>query len=361
MFARRGLVRARACCAFVLVLSIAFAVRAVADELKSKGTTLTGTVKTVSAKGVAFDTEYGKGTLVVAIEDVEDVRSDGRFVVVYGPSGQTTGKILGLREGKLLVGDDAASAVEIALADVHAVVGVEGPEDSFANSMRKRLALWDGSFDVGFGITRSTADTTTFALGFLADRKKKPTRLTFQTGYNYGREKAEDGAENTTANELFGLLRGEYDFAARWFTFSSVDAEYDEVESLDIRTVPKLGAGYRFWESANGLFQVEAGGAYIYEKFSNGDDNDYFSVAFGKLFEYDLPYFGSHFHWRTDYLPSVSDWTGDYLLRSEAALLVPMYRFVNLKFAVADDYDSTPAEGAKHNTLKSTAGIAFVY
>jgi hypothetical protein len=48
-------------------------------------------------------------------------------------------------------------------------------------------------------------------------------------------------------------------------------------------------------------------------------------------------------------------------VRSEAALLVPMYKFLNLKFAIADEYDSTPAEDADKNSFESTLGLALVY
>jgi putative salt-induced outer membrane protein YdiY len=355
-----GHCQARAAIVLAVLLVLSYGATARADELRSKGTVLTGTVKHVSPKEVAFDTEYGEGTIVVKIEDVEDLKSDGRFIVMHGPSGKTSGRIFGLHDGKLVVGDDEASATEIDVADVHAFVSIEGPDDTFANNMRRRLALWDGAFDLGFGVTRATTDTTTFNVGFLADRKKKPTRLTFETGYVYGTQKDDDGEENLTEKEATAMLRGEYDFAAQWFTFGSIDAEYDRVEHLDIRTVPKAGVGYRFWEAENGLFQVEVGGAYVYEKFDGGDENDYFSIVLGKLLEYDLPYFGSHFHWRTDFLPAIDDWS-DYLVRSEAALLVPMYKYLNLKFAVEDEYDKTPAEDTEKNNFKSTLGLALVY
>jgi hypothetical protein len=356
MFNRSGLF-------LMLCLSVlaAMAVRpAHADELRSKGTTLSGTLQNVSAKEVAFDTEYGKGTVTVKMEDVEDLRTDGRFIAVYGPSGRATGRVLSLRDGTLVVGDDEASAVSIDLADLHAIVGIEGPEDTFANNMRRRLALWDGVFDLGFGITRATTDTTTFTTGFLADRKKKPTRFTFQAGYRYGKQKDEDGDTSKTEDELMGLIREEYDFAPRWFAFGSLDAERDTIEELSVRVVPKAGVGYRIWEATNGLFQVEAGGAYVYEDYFGDNTNEYFSLVLGKLIEYDLPFFGSHFHWRTDYLPAVDDWS-DYLVRSEAALLVPMYKFLSLKFAIADEYDSTPGEDSDKNSFESSLGLAVVY
>jgi len=57
----------------------------------------------------------------------------------------------------------------------------------------------------------------------------------------------------------------------------------------------------------------------------------------------------------------VDDWTGDYLIRSEAALLVPMISWLKFKIGVADTYDSSPAEDSDKNALATTAGLAPVY
>jgi hypothetical protein len=57
----------------------------------------------------------------------------------------------------------------------------------------------------------------------------------------------------------------------------------------------------------------------------------------------------------------VQDWTRDYLLRTEASLLVPMVDFVKLKLSAADQYDSTPAEGAERNTLMTSVGVSLVF
>ena len=69
----------------------------------------------------------------------------------------------------------------------------------------------------------------------------------------------------------------------------------------------------------------------------------------------------------------MDDWS-DYLVRSEAALLVPLVDWLKLKFAISDTYDSTPAEEddprtpdpddtdeVQKNTFVSTIGIAATY
>jgi hypothetical protein len=43
-----------------------------------------------------------------------------------------------------------------------------------------------------------------------------------------------------------GRTRLDYDLSDRLFSFGLVSAEYDEIQSLSIRTDPTVGLGYRF-------------------------------------------------------------------------------------------------------------------
>jgi len=338
---------------------------AVADEIKVNGDILRGTVDAVTSSSIEFSTEYGGGTLSIPLDKVEAISSEKQFYFVHGDDGETTGRVLAVRDGKFVVGSDEASATEIDPANVHDVYDAETMQGRMG-WLRRATALWHGTFDVGFGITKSTTDTTSVSAGFTLDRKKKPSRVTASAGYRYGTQKTKDDdpttddGKETTENEIKGMVRGEYDVIPRLYWYASQDAEYDEIESLSYRLVPKTGLGYRFWESDNGLFQLEAGGAYVYENYFGSDDDGYFAIAFGKLLEWKLPWLGSEFSWRTDYLPAADDW-GNYLIRSDAALLVPMISWLKFKIGVSETYNSEPAEDTDKNTLTTTAGLAAVY
>lgn len=331
-----------------------------ADEVTTKGTVLRGTVVGFTSSGIELDTEYGKGSVVISFDDVEDVETEGRYYVLHSDDGETSGRLLGMKDGQLLVGEDPSSAQPVQPADILMVYTADSYEQTGLGWIRRQLPLWRGNFDVGFSLTQSTTDSSALSIAFGADRKKRPTRFTINAGYRYGTQKEKHESRSTTENEILGKVRGEYDLTKKIFTFGSADAEYDEIESLSIRTVPQAGLGYRFWEEGSDLFQLEVGGAYVYERYFGGDTNKSFSIVFGKLLELGLP-FGSTFHWRTDFLPAVDDFTGDYLLRTEASLAVPMLEYLQMKLTVADTYDSTPAEDSDHNQLTTTAGLSVVF
>jgi putative salt-induced outer membrane protein YdiY len=338
---------------------------AAADEIQVDGDVLRGKVENVTASSIEFSTEYGGGTLSIPLDKIESISSEKQFYFIHGDDGATTGKVLAVRDGKFLVGSDETNATEIDPASIHDVYDAEKMEGRMG-WLRRATALWHGTFDLGFGVTKSTTDTTSVAAGFTFDRKKKPSRVTASASYRYGTQKtkdddpATDDGKETTENEIKGMIRGEYDLMPRLYWYASQDAEYDEIESLSYRLVPKSGLGYRLWESDSGLFQLEAGGAYVYENYFGSDDDGYFAIAFGKLLEWKLPWFGSEFSWRTDYLPAADDW-GNYLIRSDAALLVPMISWLKFKIGVSETYNSEPAEDADKNTLTTTAGLAAVY
>lgn len=343
-----------------------------ADQITVKGAVLHGTVTAVTPKGIEFLTEYGEGKIAVTMTDLEGIETDTPYHLFHGDE-QTDGRIVGIRNGKLLVGDTLATAEEVDPAELHMAYSDAVYNQTGLGFLRRYLSLWRGSFDVGFGLTQATVDTLGIAVGFAADRKKKPTRFTLGAGYRYGRQKDKekiqrpdgtfknDTDSSTLENEIRGFARGEYDIFTKWYLFGQGDAEYDEIEKLSIRGIPKAGVGYRFWETETFLLQAEAGGAYVYEKFFGGDTNDYFAIAFGKLLEWDLPWYGMQFAWRTDYLPAVDDWANDFLVRTDASFLLPMLDYLKFKFGVIDQYDNTPAEGSEENSLAIIAGLSLVF
>jgi hypothetical protein len=213
-------------------------------------------------------------------------------------------------------------------------------------------------------------------IDFKTVRKKDPTRFLIGASYRYATQQDNRPDPDTgqteegtiTQDQLYGILRGEYDigYVAGLFAFASGEATYDAIQRLSIRGIPKLGIGYLFWEEKldedrRNFFSGDVGGAWVYENFFTPDPNNTFwAIAFGASAGYHLPY-GAHFDGRVDYLPAVDDFTGDYFLRSQAGISMPLVGPIAAKFSVIDEYDSTPATGTQNNSLYIAIGLSLVW
>jgi hypothetical protein len=329
-----------------------------ADQVASRGTTLKGSVKGLSSKGVVLESEYGEGAILIEWDDVEDVTTDGEVQVLHGEEEEVIAPLKGKRGAYVVVGER-----EVDVTTIHSgsAIGAGGP--TWRDRMRSQWRYWDGNFDVGFNLQQSTTDTTGLVIGFGTTRTKAPTRLISAASYRYSTEKKEGQSQSTIENEVKGLIRGEYDFTDRIYGYGSGDAEYDGIERLSIRAVPKAGAGYTLLlepldEKRSNFLKVEAGGGWVYQKYFGGQDDDYFTIAFGALACYYLPY-DSKLDWKFDYLPAVDDWADNYLIRTAASLTVPMFDPISAKATISDEYNNKPAAGAAYNSLFLTLGLSI--
>ena len=164
-----------------------------------------------------------------------------------------------------------------------------------------------------------------------------------------------------TASEIRGWLRQEYDVAERFFVFGSAEGEHDGVEELNVRWIGKVGGGYKVIDTEEFYFAVDAGPSYIWERFYDSTLNNYVALAFGAETNWNLPWNDVTWSTRLDYLPSVTDWTDDYRIRAETALIVPLVDPINFKASLIDDYNSSPGENTKSNTLRTMLGLSLVY
>ncbi len=343
--------------ALVLLLTTASSARA--DRLVVKGDTLQGTVQSITKQEIVLETIYGDGELVIAVEDVESIETEAPFHVLHGDDVRTIGPVVGLTPDAIVVAEPGAAPVELAFQDVYVARRDPGPEASLLERAPVGLPYWSGDFELAFSATQATDDTLALGTGLRLRRERGPHETNTGITYRLSQQKLQGESNDTTANELRGFLRHEYDFAARWFAFGAADAEYDEIESLSLRTVPRLGVGYRVYESDAFSFSVDGGGAYVYERFFGGDTNQFPALSLGATSDWDLSLLGAHWRNRLDYTPSLEAFIDDYLVRFESTLSIPMWEAISLRLSLVNLYDSTPAEGNDENSLSTQLGLSY--
>jgi putative salt-induced outer membrane protein YdiY len=338
------------------------------DRVTVKGTVLEGTVKSVGAKSVVLETVYGKGDLSIALEDVEAIETEGDFHVFHGDDVHTVGRVVGTDpEAIRIAGPDGE--VDIPHAEVWDAARDPGPDAALLERLPVELPYWSGNVDLAFAATQATTETTALATALGLRRERGGSRLRLEASFQRATTRDAEDDESTTdvdesdeektADELRGFLRQEYDLDTRWFAFGSLEAEHDGIEELQYRVIPKAGPGYVVHESDTARFAVDAGGAFVYERFYDDSSNSYPAVAFGAESELKLPFAGATWRSRLDYTPSITDWMDDYQLRGETALLVPMTEGLSFKASVVDLYNSSPSDETQSNSLSTLLGLSL--
>ena len=329
-----------------------------AAEVFTKDRGLQGSVLGVTAEGVEFETIYGKGAIVIPWVDVQGIRSDKEFLILFAEAGTAVGRIWGLEDSRLIVGESYETVTRIPVEQILHSITRDQYDTSRLDRLRVRYRYWNANFDLAFGFTDATTNTTSLSSALELRRQKKPLDFFFGAYYFFQSSKKSGESRVTDENRLLGRARLDYDLSDRTFAFGQISAEYDEIQNLSLRTDPVVGVGYRFVDREKLMISGRSGPGYVYQRYFGGDVEDYFTILFGGDLEADLPY-GSKFRIGAEYLPDVSDWQGNYLIRTFADWTMPIIGWLDFKIAVFNIYNNRPSDDTDRNTLTTTAGLSF--
>jgi putative salt-induced outer membrane protein YdiY len=354
------IVRAHGWMGFISLMffALGLATNALAAEIVVKGQDLEGSVVGFTADGVAFETVYGKGAIVIPWTDAERLKSEKEFVILYGEEELAIGRAWGLKDGKLLVGESPEKATQIPVDQISRSLTRDKYETSRLEALRVHYRYWGANFDLAFAYTDATTETNAFAVGLEFERKKQPTELFLGAYYRYATTQTQGDERIKNEDRLFGRGRLDYTISDRLFSFGAVSAERDEIQQIRFRTDPNVGLGYRFVKRENLIISGRSGPGYVYQKYYDGQTNDYFTILFGGDLDAKLPY-GSKLRIRVEYLPAVDDWADNYLVRGALDFTVPIIGWLDFKFTILDIYNSQPPPGTLKNSFTTTAGLSL--
>src|SRR5258706_1663391 len=181
---KRRLVRGAA----AALVACAPLVAAAQSTLGAKGDTIHGRIADLTSDGVVFEPASGKGSLAVLWPDVQSLESEDNYSILHGDDGEAHGRILAFRDGKLWVGDAAASAQPIDVSTLFHAYDESKASGSWVERMRGRMRFWKAAIDAGAAYTDSTTDTVLGTAGLLIERKKAPTHFLLEAGSRYAKQ-----------------------------------------------------------------------------------------------------------------------------------------------------------------------------
>jgi putative salt-induced outer membrane protein YdiY len=346
----------------VLIALVVFAFPAFAqdepvDTVIVKGTTLSGRVVSLKAGALDFRTQYGKGTIEILFTDLDAIETEDQYLIRFEDDKKARGRILGIEDGHLLVGEDPTSATRVPIDSIRAGISLVEYESSLISRLRYKYRHWKASFDFGMEFEEGAVNKRKFALGLNMNRRKAPTRLALDLRYRFETEQKEDKPKITTKDEFDGTLKGEYDLMGRFFLFALPGAEYDRPRGISFRAYPSAGVGYRLVESEKALLQVQGGAGYVTEEFIDFPDNEYAAAHIGLEGRYQFKR-GIELVGTVLYLPGFNNPSEDWLFRTVIDLVVPVFDPLALKLRISNVNDNNPSPNVGNNKFTTTISLS---
>jgi len=333
------------------------------DEVTVKGQTLRGTLISLGSEALEFETIYGSGTLKIPLEDVEDIETAVPLRVYFGESDETvSGRLVGVRDGLLLVGEDPTTQVSVDLADIRYGIAQPRYEESFFRRLRSDFREWNLEFDVSLDFEQGALDKNKARIAGEVSRRLDPFRLRAQVAYAIDVEQLRGEPEQTTKDELSGSILGEYDLRRKLVVFGLMGGEFDIPRRVEARLFPTAGLGYRIFDSERATLQPKLGFGYVYEDFedvgSDSNTNGYASGFIGLDCSYTWD-MGAELRARLGYWPGLVHPDENWLFRSELTATVPVWEPLAFRATLININDNNPSPDTGNNKFQTIMGLAL--
>ena len=338
-------------CSRILVLLLAvtiFAQSGYSDEVKfTNGNSLTGKIVHLKDGKLVFNSDVA-GEVTAELSNIQTLSSDEPVTVNLKDGTSFTQILLAAEDGKFYIqGSDAISAQEFNVADI---VSINPP-----------IPKWTG--DLSVGITSTHGNTKARSITGSAKLKKRTDKDRTTISADYAKTEQEDpvtGQDEAIEDWWKAKAKYDYFFSKKMYGYIDTRYEKDAVAELDRRVTVGVGAGYQWIESDNMNFSTELGLASLYEKFDNQtDSNSEISFQLGYNFDKKLRKNLTFINDLT-YYPALDKFS-DYYLTTTAELRANFTKTFFTNFKVIFDYDTTPAIGAHKTDVKYFLGLGYTF
>ena len=129
--------------------------------------------------------------------------------------------------------------------------------------------LWHGNVAIGGAFASGNTNSKVLTGAADATRATAADKINLFGNVNYGRSKV-DGVETTTADQVRGGGRYDYNLSDAMFVFGGADGETNKAAGLDSRLNLDTGVGYKVIHDATTTFDVFGGLGWSHAKFTDG-------------------------------------------------------------------------------------------
>ena len=337
---------------------------AAADLLETKGRSYLGTLDSLRQGDVTFEIDAIDETVVIDLDDVTNLQTNGPRFVVFGTTNSATGVLMGIRDGSLEVAQENEPTIQVPLSELWSVAD---PAANFVSAfLGNYLRYWSGNLDLGITATQATTDTSQFLISVGGKREKGDLEIDLSASYRAGRQKDQGEASTKSQDEIDGRFGVRYDIKKPIFLFGEIQATYDAIQFLSLRTQPVAGVGYDLIDTDDASLSAKLGTGWIYERYFPNSCTDpgvactdgYAALSFGIEGDWELPW-DAELSGSISYRPSLTDWSNNYLIQAKAAATLPLTSHLNFKLSVKNDYNNQPSEDAVPNSFYFNVALSI--
>ncbi|WP_147464628.1 DUF481 domain-containing protein, partial [Pseudomonas cannabina] len=228
------------------------------------GDRLTGTIKVFDGGKLLLQTEYG-GAIALDWKQVKTLKSDQPLLVKQDEhTGEVAKSLQAADDGKVVLANgDAPKTVE--LASIQQIIK---PKPVITD------LVWKGNIDAALDFQQAENDTNDYNVAFKTSARHGDWRHNARGDYN--RETTDEvvGTDNWSAEYSLDRFLTE-----KFFWDGRISYKRDKVEDLSRQRVVGTGPGYQLWDDELGAFKVGALLNRTDFEFSNGQKENFYSVA----------------------------------------------------------------------------------
>jgi len=219
---------------------------------------------------------------------------------------------------------------------------------------------WSGSITGSATINRGNTSSERFGIEGRAVRETGHDKITLAGGYLYARTKDRGTGAKTTSQDTWNVLgRYDYNLSDRWFAYGQAKVEKDRIADLNLRFVPGAGVGYKWIDTPQLQLSSEAGVAWLYEDYDNGDTTRDVAVRGAYNLLWNVRDNVAIFH-NFEVVPSVED-ISNVNLNADLGVRSKMTESWFVEAKVQWLYDSEPAPGNFRNDIRYIVGIGYSF
>ena len=257
----------------------------------------------------------------------------------------------------IIIDTEAMGTVSVKKEFVQRIVKEEEQGAPAVTEVEKEV-IWQRKISVGYNKSSGNTKASQLFMNLLANRKIDHVNeftLAGNAFYSSSNEKMD-------AQKWYGMARYAFSLGQekKWYNFYKFEADHDRFANVDYRLIPAAGIGYWFYDLADLKLLAELGLGYEHTVYRDqtGDSDE--AVVVPRIF-FEKAIFANARISQDLYLYPALDDLNDYRVHSETRFVNPLTDKLSLNLSLIDDYNSTPAQGAKKNDLQLISSLEYTF